>query len=168
MDKITERHKLYFLILMVFIAGVIAYFRFLQPPAAVGKQNPMTDFSPPPTEMLGAAPGPMQLNGRDPAWRDTHRRSISRNIFEPVGPLPTTVLPKSAKTSHTAEVNMILSGTIIGDQSSIAIINNQFMRRGQKLGQYQIIRITPDKVHLASGDDTLVLNVISVTEAINE
>lgn len=165
---ITEKHKLYVLIIMVLIAGVIGYFRFLQPPAAAGKQTPVSESTGSQVNDLAVVPGPTQVQNRVPAKQNVQQLQISRNIFEPAGPLPVSSLPQPAVSVHTAEVDIILSGTITGDQSSIAIINNQFMRRGQKLGKYQIMRITPDRVYLSCGDEQRVLDVLSVTQAVTE
>lgn len=167
-EQVTEKHKLYVLIIMVFIAGVIGYFRFLHPPAATGKQTPVPAPTGVQSDDLAAVHGPMQTQSPMPAERNVPQLQISRNIFEPAGPLPVSALPPTAPSAPAAQVDITLSGTIIGDHSSIAIINNQFMRRGQKLGRCQIMRITADRVYLACGDEQRVLDVVSVTQAITE
>jgi hypothetical protein len=166
--KIAEKHKLYVLIIMVFIAVVIGYFRFLHPSAATGKQTPASEPTGVQADDLSAVPGPTQVQSRRPAQRSVPQLQISRNIFEPAGPLPVSAMPPTAPSVPAAEVDITLSGTIIGDHSSIAIINNQFMRRGQKLGKCQIMRITADRVYLACGDEQRVLDIVSVTQAITE
>ena len=166
--EITEKHKLYVLIIMVFIGGVIGYFRFLQPPAATGKQTSVSESTDARPNDLAAVHSSTHVQSLGPTKQNTQQFQITRNIFEPAGPLPVSAVPQPTASAHTAEVDITLSGTIIGNHSSIAIINNQFMRRGQTLGKYKIMRITPDRVYLACGDEQRVLDVISVTRAITE
>ncbi len=167
MAQMSEKHKLFFLILMVFVAGVIGYYRFFRTADTGGKQKPVAEIS---DQQSGPIPTPLApQKGKNPIKAENNhgRRTISRNIFEPAAPLPAAPLPASSP-AQKAPLDMTLSGTIIGGDLSMAIINNQFVRQGQMVGQYKITRITPDKVYLASKDDQLCLNVITVSEAITQ
>lgn len=167
MAQISEKHKLYLLITMVVLAVVIGYFRFFRPADSGAKQT----LSPDATNTLQEAkPAAFALQTDklgSSTSRPSVRRSISRNIFEPTASLPTTTSPKPTSQSPPP-ADMTLTGTVIGGDLSMAIINNQFVRQGQVVGKYKITRITPDQVFLASKDDQLCLNVLSVTEAITE
>ncbi len=52
-----------------------------------------------------------------------------------------------------------LNGTIVGGNNPVAIINNQFLRTGEWIGGYQVVKIDKYKVLLSSGDYQKVLEV---------
>lgn len=52
-----------------------------------------------------------------------------------------------------------LNGTILGGENPIAIINNQFVRTGEWIGGYRIVKIDKYKVLLSSNNHQKVLEV---------
>lgn len=167
MAQISEKHKFYFLIVMAFVAGLIAYYRFFRTADTGGKQKPVAEISDQQSGPIPTSLAPQKGKNPIKAENNHGRRTISRNIFEPAAPL-TAVPPPTSSPAQKAPLDMTLSGTIIGGDLSMAIINNQFVRQGQMVGQYKITRISPDKVYLSSKDDQLCLSVITVSEAITQ
>jgi hypothetical protein len=54
-----------------------------------------------------------------------------------------------------------LKGTIIGGKAPMAVINDKFVRMGEKIGEYKIVKIDPNEVVLRSGSQEKVLQVIA-------
>lgn len=57
-------------------------------------------------------------------------------------------------------LNVELKGTIVGGNEPLALINDKFVRLGEKVGEYQVIGITPSAVHLKAGDHRKVIHVM--------
>ena len=84
-----------------------------------------------------------------------------RDIFaEPAKPPKPS--PKEKVTEKTPEPSspMTLKGTIVGGKRPIAIINDRFMRIGDRIDNYQLVEIDKDMVKLISGNHELVLEVL--------
>ncbi len=56
---------------------------------------------------------------------------------------------------------MTLKGTIVGGKRPIAIINDRFVRMGDRIGDYQVVEIDKDRVTLRSGIYEIVLEVLT-------
>lgn len=164
MNRISEKHKLCILMVMLCIAALVAHFRFFRTSATTENPQAPAQTNGPQGATFASPSVPMQSNGRATAEKDQITSPISRNIFEPAGPLPVAPVPPP-KAMHAASVQMSLRGTILGGNLAMAIINDQFMRQGQKVGKYRITRITPDKVYLTAGEERRCLTVLTVSEA---
>jgi IS30 family transposase len=57
-----------------------------------------------------------------------------------------------------------LRGTIVGGQRPIAIINDQFVRIGDWIGEYRVVRIGKTEVLLNSGDRKIELEMVKKIE----
>ena len=55
---------------------------------------------------------------------------------------------------------MKLKGTIVGGKKTIAIINDQFVRLRDWIGDYQIVKITKDRVFLRSEQQDIILEIL--------
>ena len=54
-----------------------------------------------------------------------------------------------------------LKGVIVGDKHSIAIINDKFVRTGERINGYRVVRIGEKEVLLRSGNKTVKLRLAS-------
>jgi type II secretory pathway component PulC len=52
-----------------------------------------------------------------------------------------------------------LKGVIVGDKHSIAIINDKFVRTGERINGYRVVRIAEKEVLLKSGNKTVKLRL---------
>ena len=91
-------------------------------------------------------------------------QSAIRDIFaEPVRPAkPAKPLPEENQVEEKPKPPppMTLKGTIVGGKRPIAIINDRFVRMGDRIGDYQVVEIDKDKVKLSSGNNEIVLEVL--------
>ena len=52
-----------------------------------------------------------------------------------------------------------LKGVIVGGNNPVAIINGKFLRLGERIDGYQVVRIEENKVFLRSGNSTFKLEL---------
>jgi len=89
--------------------------------------------------------------------------AVNRDIFRPVN-RPTLVAkrPKKIKSVKPAPVpNFKLGGTVVSEDDSIAIINDRFLRTGDTIAAFKVVRIEKDKVQLVSGLKTIEVKMIN-------
>ena len=107
--------------------------------------------------------------------------SIQRpKIFEALGKLPEGLIPSNIRNifsplkTHTekkkkeedipeappAPPSFNLKGTITGGKTSIAIIDEEFVRLGDWVKGYQVVMIGKKKVRLDSGMEKIVLEIL--------
>ncbi len=84
-------------------------------------------------------------------------------FLEPVRPTPPAQpAPEQNQMEEIPEPPppMTLKGTIVGGKRPIAIINDRFVRMGDRIGDYQVVEIDKDIVKLSSGNNEIVLEVL--------
>jgi hypothetical protein len=84
-----------------------------------------------------------------------------RDIFAPVQlPTDSEALIRAEQTPGPSGV-LKLKGTIISGKIPMAIINDKFVRMGERIGEYQIVRINPNEVLLRSGSQEKILQILT-------
>lgn len=161
--KKSEQIKLYLVIGLALVFVIIAYFRFtgaksnnaeeigssVLPPAE------QVNFATPKTETKG-----LQIcNYRDPAVHKRIQMAI-RDIFSPLADPTKARNQDSEETSRNPVESLTLAGTIVGGKKPIAIINDQFVRIGDWIGEFRVIRIGKKDVLLDSGDQKMALEIM--------
>ena len=87
--------------------------------------------------------------------------AAARNIFAPM------VAPQKAQPPAPPEPEkpkpvpqFTLRGTIVGGKNPIAIIDNEFVRTGDWIGDFQVVMIGKKTVELDSGDKAITLEIM--------
>ena len=160
--KKSEKVKLYIIIGLLVVAAIVAYFRFVHK-----KNGADADIaSHPPKEVKFDV---SQIQKIKPKRRPQEPRlpvneflSMSiRDIFTPVQ-LPTESDPLMQVEISPAPIGVLeLKGTIISGNESMAVINDKFVRMGEKIGEYEIVKIDPNEVLLRSGSHEMALQVLT-------
>ncbi len=168
--KKSERIKLYLVIGLVVIFVISGYFRFMHKKiksvsdqAVTAKPLARVDVHQPEINRPGknkglASPekGSLRTDIRDiftpqalPQWADnpSGRRGI-RRTGQPL-----------AKKSTKPPLVLELSGMIVGGRKPVAIINDQFLRKGERIGDYRVIWISKNAVMLDSGKERIELEI---------
>lgn len=159
-EKRSERLK--FVVLVVgFIAFVaVGYFRFFykKPPKAAAKvspaisleqlQVPRVDIEMPSKTQTPDTPGIEALSG------------FMRDIFSPFTSTTSSTGPSGQQPSGGSSSTLVLMGTITGGGKPMAIINDQFVARGDQIGKYRVIRIKKNEVLLDSGGRQIKLEIV--------
>ena len=74
-------------------------------------------------------------------------------------PLLKKALPPAGQTVSRPTPSLNLKGTIVGGERPIAIINDQFLRQGDQIGEFKVVNIGKKEVVLNSDERTLVLRL---------
>lgn len=162
-DK-REKNKFWVVIVLALILVTMAYFQFWHKKGSAAPDR------------LAAAPSQTEhvvteiTTDRQSVERvhdrptDVSLPSVKRDIFRPLR-LPSAVASrtkknKPAKSKPTPVPNFKLGGTIVGGGEPIAIINDRFLRTGDSIAAFKVVRIETDKVHLVSGIKNIELKMI--------
>lgn len=90
------------------------------------------------------------------------RRDSVRDVFAPLRSLPRgKSQPPRGRGTQRRTSSLKLRGVIVGGNNSIAIINDKFVRIGERIDGYKVVRIEAKKVFLKSGNKTLKLELAS-------
>lgn len=163
--KNGEKIKLYLVIALSVIFVISFYFRFIQ--AKVKETETGHSPEPPPAraEILVPRIDPSLLRNTRAreTLTDNGPEEILRDIFIPAFSFlksskkpgqPEPALPPQPLPSYR------LSGTIVGRESAIAVIDNRFLRPGDSIGEYRVARIGEKDVLLESGERKILLEIL--------
>jgi hypothetical protein len=156
-----EKVKLYVVIGLVCAAAVVAYFRFIHKGADIA-----TDTASPPAEEVSFDLTEIEKartkSPRLPRFPADESLSLYiRDIFTPVQlPTASEALVQAGQTSGSTDI-LKLKGTILSGKIPMAIINDRFVQMGEKIGEYQIVRIDPNEVLLRSASQEKILQVLA-------
>lgn len=157
----SEKLKLYVVIGLLVVAAIVAYFRFVHKKDAPGGN----------TTNGGLQKVKFDISLIKKTKPKTRRESTLlvnepfnihiRDIFSPVQ-LPTESRPPGPVKPAPRPIGILkLKGTVIGGKEPVAVINDKFVRMGEKIGEYQIVRIDSNEVVLRSGSHEKVLQVLA-------
>lgn len=174
----SEKIKLYFVIGLVCVALVVAYFRFFRQkdvpaaPSVVGaKETPKKVVSYPIARSARTAMGSIdapKLLGKTPAV-DRIRDIFERPDIpvEPEKPVKAAVTGTvSAPTIQPEDILLELKGTILQGNRPMAIINGQFIRLGETIEMFTVIHITANEVLLRAGQFEKTLQVLKMQKGL--
>ncbi len=176
-----EQIKIYVVIVLALVAAVVGYFRFIHKKTTpdIVKTASITALSGDETSD-GKIKIPerkrdkqVELHMEDPLRTDIRdiftplhlTKKVKRKTKRPSPkkappPMPIKVeSPPEPKKPPPPTIMLELNGTIVGGNNPVAIINNQFLRTGEWIGGYQVVKIDKYKVLLSSGDYQKVLEV---------
>lgn len=162
----NEKTKIYAVIALLFVAAIIAYFRFghkLRQPE--GKRDVSN------TEQSGfTIPElPPWLSDLDTPLTTTRApyTKPSRDIFAPERETPSTDgatrdSAATAQKTHEAkedQANPQLSAIMMGASGGLAVIDGEVLRIGETVKGYTVAEIRKNSVLLRKGEVTFVLNI---------
>ena len=168
-----EQIKIYVVIVLALVAAVVGYFRFIHKKTTpdIVKTASITALSGDQTSD-GKIKIPerkrdkqVELHMEDSLRTDIRDIFTSLHLTKKVKrktkrPSPKVkIKPEPKKPPPPPTIMLELNGTIVGGNNPVAIINNQFLRTGEWIGGYQVVKIDKYKVLLSSGDYQKVLEV---------
>jgi len=159
-EKKSERIKMFILILGSVVFVIVGYFQFIhkKPTAVKARTSPNTPLS---QLVVPAVNIKISQNARkaDPAAGESLPELI-RDIFSPVKSNSADKRSAELQQSAIPLSAMELKGTIVGSGKPLAIINDQFFRIGDWIGEYKVIRIGKKAVLLDSGHNQIELEMV--------
>jgi hypothetical protein len=164
-EKKKERVKVCVVIGLALLLVIVVYFRFIHKkkvtPAVSRIPSPAASrqFDMPAIKI----PDRQNARSRESLSKESMRAPI-RDIFTPlklqakVKSHPASQKPSKVRSQPTGQ-KLKLKGTIVGEGKAIAIINDQFVRKGDWIGKYKVVRIGK-KVLLDSGSAKIELEMM--------
>jgi hypothetical protein len=157
----SEKIKIYIVIILLFVASIVAYFRYVHKKngtkkdiAGLSQKQVKLDVS----QIQKTKPKrlqPVKLTENGPL------RMNIRDIFKPVQ-IPTEPEQRLQAEQISEPPDILeLKGVIMGGKQPMAIINDKFVRIGEKIGEYVIISIDANEVFLKSRGHEKVLQVLT-------
>jgi hypothetical protein len=154
-----ESIKIYIVIGLALVLVIVGYFRLVRKkPANDTVESPYVTAS-----VQSDVNSVLRNSPRSDSWRTSPAaeplRPIVRDIFAPLKSL------KKAETGTTEQQpsrpgrSLKLRGTIVGGESPIAIINDRFVRAGDSIGEYKVVRIGKTEVLLDAGNREMALEM---------
>lgn len=157
--KEGQRIKIYLVVGLALVLVSLAYFRFFHKKPKPGKATavataPAAQFEVPQPEIVNRK----NTIRREAVVREAGRVVI-RDIFAPLRSLPRASRLPAKRESSDRVSSLQLRGVIIGGNNSIAIINDKLVRKGERVGDYKVVRIRKKEVLLKSANESLRLKL---------
>ena len=157
----SGRVKIYVACVLALALAVMGYFQFFH-----GRARAHSDRLPPPLKLTDfTVPEVKTENSQERArghkWPVKESMYVvTRDIFAPAALPPRAATQSSGQGALEPAPTLRLRGVIVGGGSSIAIINDQFLRTGDRIGSYRVVRIAEKEVLLSSARKTLRLQLV--------
>ena len=163
-SKSTGRIKIYLIVGLALVLAALVY-RYLHARAAQNRSI-SRPFATATVSEMPALPDLYPERQRKTQVEQSNirelRRLFVRDIFAPVKSLSTAKRPtKKGQRGQRQMKSMKLKGVIVGGKHSIAIINDKFVRTGERINGYRVVRIAEKEVWLKSGNKTVKLRLAS-------
>ena len=165
-----ERTKLYIVIGLSAIFVAVGYFRFLHGKITFFNQPERGGAIPALIEVPAVDLKGVQLAGQPQKMASEGPRATLRDIFTPPkAPVKETARETAAGIpSVTAAAVPLkplpplqLTGTIIGGKQPMAVINGQFLRKGQMIAGFEVVSIARNQVTLSGEGRKVLLNLLT-------
>ncbi len=179
-----ETIKLYSVVALALVALVVAYFQFFNK-----KEEPVVPVAAPKEQPIATATassksykvGTVTKRPEDSPRQTREKRprpplTDIRDIFKPP-PIPPEAIQAAVTASRAQrapkkpepdEIPLELKGTLIGGKKPMAIINEKFIRLGEKIEIFRVVRIEANRVVLKAGDHVRTLTVLKPEELLNQ
>jgi type II secretory pathway component PulC len=162
--KNSEKIKVYLVIALSMIFIISFYFRFIQAKTGKGEPVPSPETPLQKLHLPRLDPSLLQDASSPKAGDNGEIRTVMRDIFFPPAVSSRASNEGQLGQPEPADSNSLpsfqLMGTIVSKERSIAIIDNQFFRRGDRIGEYRITTIGKKKVWLDSGERKIELEML--------
>ena len=163
LGKNTERIKLYVVIGLSLVLGMVGYFRFFYKKAEADVKFIKQVEVPSKIDLSSVQPiiqGRKQLNK---ALSANTFQPIARDIFAPLTTPKRADVPKmQSNNKQKALPPLRLKGTIVGGERPIAIVNDTFLRTGDEIAGFKVVWIGTKAIEMEAGERKLALEMLKV------
>ena len=158
-EKKIESIKIYIVIGLALVLVTVGYFQLVRKKPA----NATVESPPVTASVQSDVNSVLQKSPRSDSWRKAPAadslRPIVRDIFVPLKSLKKTEIGTTEQEPSRPGRSLKLRGTIVGGDSPIAIINDRFVRAGDSIGEYKVVRIGKTEVVLDAGNREMALEM---------
>lgn len=158
--KKSDQTKIVIVFVLALVLALVVYVRFTQK-----KGTEATSEVAPPALSASLEVPEVALEVRESAgWHDAPggppSREPLRDIFAAGASSPGEAGDLSGEEGSVAITSLKLRGVVAGGARPVALINDRFVRLGDRLYQYQVASIGAKEVWLASGMETFQLRIL--------
>ncbi len=158
--KKSEQIKLVVVFVLALVLAVVVYVRFAQKKGAE-----TTSEGTQPGRFVSLEVPEVALDERETVgWREAPGglpiREPLRDIFVPGAVRPEEAGEFTGEEGSVSIASLRLRGVVAGGARPVALINDRFVRLGDRLYQYQVASIGAKEVWLASGMETFQLRIL--------
>ena len=159
-EKKNKPIQIYIVIGLSLILLIMVYFRFIHNKLISDDDHTLPGAGPAQFDIASVEINKPQKNSMYALPINEPLSIYIRDIFEPLKS-PTVAEIQSAKQIPSMPVlSLKLKGTIVGGGIPIAIINDQFVRVGDVIANYKVVKIVGNRAFLTSGNHQMVLEVL--------
>ncbi len=159
-EKKSNRIKIYITIGLAIVLVINGYFRLIHARIKKSAKPPTPQPSLAPINITIILTKLKQAKQSESEGFDVLQYAVKDIFAEPVRPAQPALEENQMEEIPEPPPPMTLKGTIVGGKRPIAIINDRFVRMGDRIGDYQVVEIDKDIVKLTSGNDEIVLEVL--------
>ena len=163
--KNPERIKIYVVIGLSLAFGMVGYFRFFYKKAEADVKSSEPVEVPSKIDLSSVQP---IIQGRKQLNKELSTESfqpIARNIFAPLTN-PKRATAYKMQSMNTEKQQLVpalrLKGTIVGGEGPIAIVNDMFLRTGDKIAGFKVVWIGTKTIMMEAGEQKLALEMLKV------
>ncbi len=166
-EKKNEQIKIYIVLVLLLVMGILAYFQLIHKKSAPEETNVSTNVSrsvstnvstnlPPAIFDISKVLTKRSKGGKWGKQTDTQTPgSLPRDIFTTLKFLNDIRDELGEEMIEAPTSTLELKGTIIGGGNPMAIIDSQFLKVGDMIGEYKLISIGKKNVLLTLGDEKI-------------
>lgn len=161
-EKKNKPIQIYIVIALSLVLVIMGYFRFIHNKSISEDDHTLPAAGPAKFDIASTAINKPQKNSIHALPAKEPSSIYIRDIFVPLKSQAAAELQFTKQTPSTTPVLPLkLKGTIVGGGIPIAIINDQFVRVGDVIANYKVVKIVGNRVFLTSGNYQKILEVLN-------
>ena len=159
-EKKNKPIQIYIVIGLSLVLVIMGYFRFIHNKSIYDDDHTLPGTGPAQFDIASVEINKLQKNSMYALPVNDPLNIYIRDIFEPVKSLTAAEIQSTKKKPSIPVLSLKLKGTIVGGGTPIAIINDQFVRVGDIIANYKVVKIAGNRAFLTSGKHQTVLEVL--------
>jgi hypothetical protein len=156
----NNRIKVYIVIGLAVVLAISVYFRFVHGKVAAHTSQGSSEATFVQLDVPQVSTEDPQNAQRRESFVHEYLHTAIRDLFSPLNSPLNQQSPSEEQGLREPSPSLKLKGTIVGGKKPIAIINDQFVRMGDRIGEYRVVRIGKKEVLLDSGNGRVVLEIL--------
>ena len=160
-EKKNKPIQIYIVIGMSLVLVIMGYFRFIHNKSISDDDHTLPAAGPAQFDIALVEINKPQKNSIHALPVNEPFSIYIRDIFAPLKSPAASEIQFTEQTPSTPVMSLKLKGTIVGGGIPIAIINDQFVRVGDVIANYKVVKIAGNRVFLTSGNYQKVLEVLN-------
>ena len=156
----ADKIKIYMVIALSMVLIINGYFRFFHGKGSGPKDGTPSGLTPVQFEIPKISPE-IPPDPQTPGSVNLEPvQALMRDIFSPLNATPAGEMKTRKKKDSAPPPAMRLKGIVVGGENPVALIDDRFVRKGDWIGEYRVVRIEKKAVLLDSGERKILLELL--------